>query len=193
MRAGRATIEAMQRVIEATTTIGAVLPRVSEILVDEPATVLGDGGAIEGRRSRSFLVDVAVELGAGVSLHQTVELRLGAPRPVDGGVALPVAWHASEHERLFPIFDGELEALEDRAGTLLRLRGTYTVPLGAVGRFGDGIAGRRIARQSLTALTEQIAHRVDREVGRRLEAAPGPVARAPVTVQEDSRSEIYLG
>ncbi|HEX6421348.1 MAG TPA: hypothetical protein VFZ77_22795, partial [Acidimicrobiales bacterium] len=43
----------------------------------------------------------------------------------------------------------------------------YTVPLGPVGRFGDGLVGRRIARQSFESFLEDTAARLDAEVHRR--------------------------
>jgi hypothetical protein len=78
-------------------------------------------------------------------------------------VVLPLRWRASGRDRLFPVFDGRLEATAapGGAGTVLSVVGVYTVPLGPVGRFGDGLIGRRLARQSLTAFLEDAARRID--------------------------------
>ncbi len=66
----------------------------------------------------------------------------------------------------------------------LTVRGIYTVPLGPVGRFGDGVIGRRLARQSLIAFVEGLAGRLDREAGRREAAVPWRPRPHLVTVQE---------
>jgi hypothetical protein len=50
---------------------------------------------------------------------------------------------------------------------VLSVAGVYTVPLGPVGRFGDGLIGRRLARQSLTAFLEDAAGRIEADIHRR--------------------------
>ena len=69
------------------------------------------------------------------------------------------------HERWLPEFDGELEVtVASGEGATLRLHGFYTVPMGHIGRFGDGVIGHRLARRALTRFLDDVAARLDREV-----------------------------
>ena len=87
------------------------------------------------------------------------------PMIVDGGVVVPVAWHAAGFPQAFPRFFGDLVVSASDGGTRLALEGVYTVPLGAVGRFGDGLVGRRLARESLEDLLGGVAHRIEQAIG----------------------------
>jgi hypothetical protein len=99
---------------------------------------------------------------------------------------VPLHWQAWGRERLFPVFDGELRAAPvGPAATTVVVSGTYSVPLGPVGRFGDGLIGRRLARQSLTAFLEDAARRIDAEVHRRLHSVAWRPAPYPVSLRED--------
>ena len=62
---------------------------------------------------------------------------------------------------MFPTFDGgiELRPNGDDA-TELGLLGSQEPPLGAVGRFADGLAGHRVVIASLEALLDDIAARL---------------------------------
>ena len=116
-------------------------------------------------------------------------MHLGVAHATETGLVLPVAWQATGRERLFPTFDGELEASEADDGTRLRLHGTYTVPLGVIGRFGDGVVGWRLARRSLDALlaAARTATRGRGGSAPPLESVPRPSA------PKWERSEIYIG
>ena len=81
---------------------------------------------------------------------------------------------------------------ETREGTCLRLEGSYTVPLGAVGRFGDNVLGQRLARRSLSALLEQIAYRLESEVEWRAALANLSDPNL-LDLQETQHPEIYIG
>ena len=162
----------MERTIEAATTVRATLPRVRDVLVTDPGSVLLETCTEDQRRSRTFPVDLVVEIGGGASIHQQVSVRLGVAKAADQGVELPVRWTSTGRQQLYPMFDGRLEAIATRGGTELRLTGTYEVPLGAFGRFGDGVAGHRLARRSAQVLLTEIGLRLVREVSRRLDARP---------------------
>lgn len=183
----------MERSIEASTTVRAAPARVRQVLLDDPGSVLGDACSPDDRRARRFRAQLGAGFRGGASVHQEVEVQLGAPGPVDGGgVTLALTWRATGHDRLVPAFRGELRASPDRAGTLLSLHGTYAVPLGAIGRFGEAVGLRRLARRSLSAFVADVARRLDAEVDRRLEVMPTQQAHT-VVVHEHVGSEHYVG
>lgn len=173
----------MRRDIEASTTVRAPIERAREVLTADPGVIVADRVTPDERRARSFHSTLAVEVGGG-GVHHDVVIDLRVPRSDDHAVTLPVSWHATGHERLFPAFDGELEASGDELGATLALRGAYTVPLGPVGRMGERVAGKRLARQSLTAFLEQSARRLEAEVARRTDSVHWHPAPYPVSVRE---------
>ena len=158
----------LERSIEATTIISASADRVRGLLASDPAAALTN----------------PTTLAAG-GLHHDVVVTLDEPELGAGGVSVPVSWHPVDHARLFPSFIGELEAEPSVAGTRLRIFGIYSVPLGVVGQFGDGLVGRRLAQQSLQSLLEGVAARV-------AAALDAEDAAAPVTVVEQP-SELFIG
>lgn len=181
----------MERSIEASTTIRVAFARVRKVLLDHPAEVLSEAHTVEDTLEQRFRMDLGVDLGAGASVHQEVTLQLGMPRSVESRLVLPMAWQATGREQMLPTFKGELEASDAPSGTRLRLNGTYTMPLGLVGKFGDGLIWRRLARRSLGALVERIARRLEDEVHRRISVdrhEPDTVAR-----RTHEHSEIYVG
>jgi hypothetical protein len=74
---------------------------------------------------------------------------------------LPLEWHAADHAPLFPTFLGELVAEPSVAGTRLTLSGSYWVPLGRVGRFGDGVIGHRIACDAVRTVLDAFGQRLE--------------------------------
>lgn len=183
----------MERTIEASTTVPVAFARAREVFLDDPGAVFSDAHTAEEGRQRSFRTELGVDLGGGAGVRQEVRLQLAVPWAVDGGLVLPLAWRATGREQVLPAFEGELETWEVPAGTRLRLNGTYTVPLGLTGRYGDGVAGRRLARRSVGTLLERLACRLESEVQVRLGAAgPHPVP-GRVDVREKEHSEFHIG
>jgi hypothetical protein len=122
-----------------------------------------------------------------------VTLQLGIPQSEDRRLVLPMTWRASGREELLPTFDGELETSDTPAGTHIQLTGTYTVPLGVLGTFGDCVLGRRLARLSLETLVQRLATRLEFEVRARLHAVSWHPAPHPVDLREKEHPEIYVG
>lgn len=182
----------VKRGIEASTTVIVQFQQVRDVFADDPGGVVSGSVGPDDRRDRRFRSELGVALGAGGELRQAVDIQVGALAVADARATLPLRWQASGRDRLFPVFEGRLEATP--AGldaTRLVVRGTYVVPLGPVGRFGDGLVGRRLARQSLTAFLEDAAGRIDAEVHRRTASigwrpAPYPVALREREVEADT-------
>lgn len=174
----------VRRTVEVSTAVRAPIGRATEVLVGEPGCVVAEGCTPEERRERRFSTTLGVDLGPGGHLDARVVVELGPARSDAERTTLPVRWRAAGWERMFPAFAGALEASRDGAGTTLVLRGTYTVPLGPLGGFGDGLAGRRVARRSLTAFLEQAARRLDAEVAHRYHAVSPEQSSYPVALRE---------
>jgi hypothetical protein len=111
---------------------------------------------------------------------------------IDGAtLRWPLSWRATSFERLIPVFEGEFELMsDDDTRSVLALRGLYAVPLGAMGRFGDGLVGRRVARRTAVGVVEAIAASVEHGLTRLNGAAEtaAPQARKQTTVVRDRES-----
>lgn len=178
---------AMERSIDATTHVRAPLARVCDVLRDDPGPVLGDIVVVEPGRRRTFSVRLTAPLASGTSVEQEVAVTLGPVAVEHGEVTVPLRWEPTDHQRLLPDFRGELVARRCGAGrTELALCGSYQVPLGPIGRFGDSVLGHRVARHSVTHLLETLGERIDREVDRR----DVPVAHRPAPYPPDLRHEV---
>jgi hypothetical protein len=184
----------MERSLDAATRIRAPLERAREVLSDDPGTVLAGRCTAEDRRQRRFRTMLTVGVGSGASLQQEIAIDALPVRHGDAGFALPIRWQATGHGRFLPSFDGELVLSGDSLHTELALRGAYIVPLGPVGAFGDGLAGRRLVRRSLEAYLDELARRLDAEADRRVDAIGWHPAPYPITLHESTaHSEQFIG
>lgn len=189
----------MERTIEVSTPLRVAFAQAGDVLFDDPGAVLSEGPTVDERDATRFRtelsvdVDVDVDAGAGAGVHQDVLLQPGIARSTETVFVVAMAWHAAGRERLFPTFRGELEVSRAGTGTRLRLSGAYTVPLGAIGRVGNGVVGWRLARRSLHALLERLAWRLESEVERRRRSAGWRLPPGPVAAPEWEHSEIYIG
>ena len=104
--------------------------------------------------------DLVVELFGRRQVVREVRIGVGRLLEDDGILALPLWWQAAEHPQLFPTFDGGLEVRGDELETELRLVGSYRPPLGAVGRFADGVVGHRVVMASLDEFLSAVAERL---------------------------------
>lgn len=136
------------------------------ILESVPEQVLGSS-ADEPAASPEALADLHAGLPVGTPITRHVRIGFGHLVVDDGALALPVWWEDAEHPHLFPTFDGGLEVRADDGGTEMRLVGSYEPPLGAFGRFADGIAGHRLVLRSLETFLEDVASRLSSTAGER--------------------------
>jgi hypothetical protein len=149
----------MERNIEVSTRVPIGLEECRRAFAADALTLVGD--PVDGGDGA-----VRVELHTDPGLRQVVLCRVGRPRASSHEVRIHVRWRAISRERWLPAFDGELIVTDigPGGGSTLTLRGFYTVPLGALGGFGDGLIGHRIARKTLTTLLADVAARVDERV-----------------------------
>jgi hypothetical protein len=184
----------MERSVAAESEIRVAFARARRVLLEDPGVVFSEFREPKAPRDTQFDVELTVALGAGASAHQAVELELGPAHTTAAGLELPLRWQAAGREHLFPRFVGQLTLSEARPGTRVRLSGNYTVPLGTIGRFGDGVFGHRLARRSLETFVHDLGARLATEVERRL--APNEPRRGTAfssTVDERDHSEIHVG
>lgn len=176
----------MEQRIEVSTVIRSSLDHVREVLSDDIGCVVAGHATAEDRHDRRFTTSLSVEVRPGATISQDVAVEVRPPHLADP-VSLPLHWSATQSEHLFPIFEGELLVRGGAQGSELSLVGAYRIPLGPVGKFGDKVLGRRLARQSLSQYLNDIAARLDHEVDRRTRA----VAVAPTAYQVDFREYIH--
>lgn len=103
---------------------------------------------------------LGIDLPGGLHVSQEVRVGLGPVFEEDGAYVVAVWWEAAEHPHLFPTFDGGFEVRGAGGATELRLVGSYEPPLGALGRFADGVVGHRLVAASLDALLASAAERL---------------------------------
>lgn len=182
---GQSRSRVVRRGIEASTTVKVDIDGARDVLADDPGVLVADVVTAADRRDRRFTTTLGVDLAGGGGVRHAVVVELGRPHPGGQQTALTLCWRAQAHQRLFPTFEGELQVEPEGPGeTQLTVSGTYAVPLGPIGHFGDGLVGRRIARQSLASFVEQVAERLDREVHRRAASAAWHPAPYPVALRE---------
>jgi hypothetical protein len=157
----------MERAIEAEANL------VTDWSIAAQQLLTGQSPVIEARE-----LEVVVDFGQGLRVHQDVLVTFEAPRLADGELWVPMRWAPTGRSRLLPSFVGVLELRRLRAddeGAALRLFGTYSIPLGLVGRFGDGFRGQRLAQEAIRMLVTDLARRVDRLDVEEPVDLPGPV------------------
>jgi hypothetical protein len=149
----------MARTIDVSTPLQVSRELALVVFRTEPRRVVADSGASDPTASPR--ADLRLDVQAG-GVHQQVDVELGALREAEGEVWMPIRWTPVGGERLLPTFVGVLELRDDEGDhAVLALHGEYDAPLGAVGRFGDAVLGRRVAQRSLSDLVARMAERVD--------------------------------
>lgn len=96
-------------------------------------------------------------------LHKKVSIQLGSVLSEDARAVMPIRVVATGPAGLFPQLDADLELLAaGPSATMLRLSGSYRVPLGSAGRLLDGVLLHRIAEASVTDFLERVSQRLER-------------------------------
>lgn len=119
---------------------------------DDPTRIFTptlDGGAGDcDHIAGSLEIDVdGIVMGADVTLEIGEFEEIVTPLPL---AKRRIGWHASEHESMFPILVGELEAFPFDVGrTQVTFTCHYRPPLSAVGAIVDTVYLHRIAEECL--------------------------------------------
>ena len=117
-------------------------------------SALAVGAAREGEslRLRVGPIKSLPMLGKTVTLH--------AEQPIERGevTVVPLTWHATGSQGLFPVLNADLEvAALSPTFTQLTLRGHYQPPLGAVGQRLDQLLMHRVAEATIRAFMRRLA------------------------------------
>jgi hypothetical protein len=164
----------MERPIEATIILGAAYDAAAALLCGDPQSTIGASATLEATAA------------LGATVRREVALAVGTARRDAELVSVPLCWNAEKHDDLFPSFAGTLVAEPSVGGTRLRLTGSYAVPC-LLGRFGDGVRGRRVAQHAVARWLEDVARRLDAVAG-------GTVSQAyEAHVHEPKLSELSIG
>lgn len=138
---------------------------------------LADAAGAEGDR---LLVDVGLEV-RGHELIRHARMDVGEAISTDRIASLPLRLQIEDHERMFPTWEGSLDAAWLGAGrTHLALTAQYEPPFGVVGRAVDRALLHRIA--------EAVAQRFLEAVAQRLAARPSVNGHG--TVERCARADV---
>ncbi len=95
------------------------------------------------------------------TMAKTVRLLSGIPLRGDQQTTIPFAWEATGSPGLFPRLDADLiVAAVGPELCQITMRGTYTPPLGPLGRALDRAVLHRIAEASVKSFVDRVAHLV---------------------------------
>jgi hypothetical protein len=170
----------MERRVCAGTTIPLPLDAVRRRFVANPAATFSDDPQPLGLLDDQVTATLELQGGAASNQEHEIVLTLGPARGSEHHISRSVRWTARRHNDLFPHFDGTLRMQSERDSTHLELMGVCDIPLA---RYGDGQAGRRLAREAVAAQLRGIAARLTAE--RRAPASATTTGLPPVVVASD--------
>lgn len=126
-------------------------------LLDQPeAWVPGLARAAEDR-GESLLAEVGFSVDSGHRVDKQVEIEFGDPYRIPAKTLLPMAWHATGPEQLFPSLDADLEvAAMGPNRTQLSVSARYRPPGGVVGRALDRALLHRVAEATVKDFLDRV-------------------------------------
>ncbi len=151
----------MDRSISARAVARVPFRHAEQFLRRPPLGLFGD--RYEGAPSnRCFRTHLSADAPGGLSVAHDVDIEVVAVHAEGDRVDVALRWQPSGGASLLPPFVGSIGAAPaNEGGTELVLDGSYHVPLGPLGRFGDGVVGKRIARSSIDDLLQRITNRLE--------------------------------
>ena len=150
----------VERRICAGTTIRLPLDAVYGQLVADPAVIFSGDPQPLGLLDRQVTATLELQVSAAAAHNHEIVLTYGSADRSAEQMSISVRWHSSRGHQLFPSFWGTLWIRGEEDSTRLELVGVSHIPLG---RYGDGQAGRHIAREAVAAQLRGIAGRLDSE------------------------------
>jgi hypothetical protein len=109
--------------------------------------------------------EIRARMGVGgetLVVAKAVRLVVGQPVGRDGMMLLPVVWEATGTPGLFPRMEADLVLAALGPGlTQLALRGSYTPPLGPLGRALGRTVLHRVAEASVKGFVDRVARAID--------------------------------
>jgi hypothetical protein len=107
-----------------------------------------------------LLLDVGFE-SRGRRVGKRVEIELGRPFLLASKTILPLTWHATGPEALFPSLEADLEVAQlSERRTQLSVSARYRPPLGALGRAVDKVVLHRVAEATIKDFLDQIGETI---------------------------------
>jgi hypothetical protein len=129
------------------------------LLLDADAWIPGLMREAEDRGQR-LLVEVGFSVEAR-RIDREVEIRLGTPYRIRTKTILPMTWHATHSEYLFPQLEADLEvAALGPHRAQLSISARYRPPMGPIGRILDRALLHRVAEATIKDFLDRVGERV---------------------------------
>jgi hypothetical protein len=143
---------------------------VQETLLNRPQDWVP--GLAEGAEERSDRLLAEVGFGSpGRRVGKRVAIELSRPFFLASKTILPITWHATGPESLFPSLEADLEVAQlSQNRTQLSVSARYRPPLGALGRAIDKAMLHRVAEATIKDFLDRTGEAIQ---ARLLSAAPG--------------------
>jgi hypothetical protein len=151
----------MQRFVYYFTHLDASFGLAASMLCRSPAEWLPPPAEVDGEDDCWQVVLRADGALPGTVAALKAVLEVGPPKEFPAHLVRSVQWRAGTAQRLFPVFDGELE-LEplEGWGCQLSLGGTYRPPMSVGGGLGDRLVGHRVAEACVRRFVLDVAARL---------------------------------
>jgi Polyketide cyclase / dehydrase and lipid transport len=98
---------------------------------------------------------------AGVPVRKRVAIAFGEPVRTSTWAVIPISWHATSIQKLFPVMNGKVEvAPTTQTETRVTVSGMYEPPLGRLGEQLDEALMHRVAEGTVRELAEELAKKL---------------------------------
>jgi hypothetical protein len=134
---------------------------VRDQLLDNPIELFHSATHVASRRANSLGAALHINV-AGVEFGKEIDIVILGEAIVetarDGRVELRLEWKATKTPGLFPVMQGTLAAYPiTSTETQLDFSGSYSPPMGLMGKAIDALVGRKIAEASVHSFVAEVA------------------------------------
>lgn len=134
-------------------------------LVSEPETWLPGLARDAESRGERLLAEVGFAVDDAHRLDKRVEIGFGEPHRIPTKTILPMTWHATGVEGLFPSLEADLEVASLGPNrTQLSISARYRPPMGALGRALDRALLHRVAEATAKDFLDRVGEAVQLRV-----------------------------